>query len=852
MRSLLLRRAPVALAVSVLVAACGGGGGGSGEPPAAAAPATSTTAAPAPITLTGTAAIGAPLPGATVTLRDASGTVLTTTTDSGGRFAFADLKADDRVLQLAVSAQLGQRQVVHYALVPGLKESRTANVTPLTTAIASLAAGSAVPTDLDASVLASLSPETVRSAGEQLGYAIAPLVAKLAPGMDPLGTPFVADGRGVDLVLDHLEVTIRPDAVYVANKMAMGGVDDASTAAGTAKVPRSALATKSVSRTGKAVADGVTQVADASASTDGFDELAARFADCFAVPADQRMTNRSTASATVHPACASLALPGYQHNGTDFALRWARALNSTTIDTTRGASFLRPEVRLRVSSSPERIAVNLNFRDADGNGYTTPEVIEKQADGTWRLYGNRRAANGFVEATLSHRTDLTRAPAGTGYANVNTSQVEAGFRLSFDPRLTFGADGSIQYPVADFTTATGYASALTYTAVRTAAAAASPARSAVGCVVVTGPGRFDTTGNKWMGFFPHGLVLKRPTSSPLQDYMAIDGRLTPVQRQALDAAAIGQAVSGAGNGTANSGFCGDGTTVSSSPAYVVENEALKNQVNPLTGAADPSIDGRDVLWNTGARYARMAPDADMVQQLSSNPLVTFHVIDNTGVLRMRFSTRYLGELPPVSLMKDLVALKKVSLFDRATLSRWLDFDAGGADITGDVSTVSAAWTTAPNAFGADGIGFYSEVYRSIPGAGLRGPLSIWPASQSGGTSGLWASDPDLAADLDAMPGTNFYWWNGTFAREPVNGSCSGSTPTVMNSNVTLGVGRGDRSFADRALGARWLGTDALARACLGTGGSGASNAALDRELWTRTYTDKNVRVYVYVQNKRFR
>lgn len=848
MRPSTSRRAPVALAVAALVAACGGGGADAPAP----APAPAAAATPAPITLSGTAAIGAPLPDATVTLRDASGAVLTTTTDAGGRFSFADLKSDARVLQLAVSAQLGQRQVVHYALVPGLQESRTANVTPLTTAIAALAAGSAVPTELDTARLAALSPDTVRAAGEQVGFAIAPLAAKLAPGLDPLGTPFVADGRGADLLLDHLEVTVRPDAVYVANKMALGGTDDASTASGSAKIPRSAIATKSLARTGKAVADGVTQVPDASTSTDGFDELVARLTDCFKVPADQRLANRTTTTATLHPSCASLALPGYQHNGADFTLRWSRALNSATIDATRGAVFMRPEVRLRVAASPERIAVNLNFRDADGNGYTTPEVIEKQADGTWRLYGNRRAANGYVEATLSHRTDLTRAPAGSGYANVNTSQVEAGFRLSFDPRLTFGGDGSVEYPVADLTTATGYAANLSYTAVKAAAAAASPARTAVGCVVVTGPGRFDTSGSKWMGFFPHGLVLKRPVSSTLQDYMAIDGRLTQGQRQALDAAAVGQAVSGAGNGTAGSGFCGDGTTVSSSPSYVVENEALTNQVHPLTGAVDPSIDGRDVLWNTGARYARMAPDAEMIQQLSSNPLMVFHVIDSTGVLRMRFATRYLGELPPVSMMKDLVALKKVSLFDRTTLSRWLDFDSGSADVTGDASSVSASWTTEPNAFGADGIGFYSEVYRSIPGAGLRGPLSIWPASQSGGTTSLWNSDQDLAAVLDAMPGTNFYWWNATFAREPVSGSCAVNTGTVLNSNVTLGVGRGERSFSDRALGTKWLGTGALARACMGTGGGTATHAALDREIWTRTYTDKNVRVYVYVQNKTFR
>ncbi|RPH46571.1 MAG: carboxypeptidase regulatory-like domain-containing protein [Burkholderiales bacterium] len=851
-----LRATP--LLVALLLSACGGGGTDATPSAPAAAPA----AAPAPstaLTLSGTAAIGAPLPDATVTLRDAGGRVLTTTTDAAGRFEFTGLAADARVLQLSASAQLGQRQVVHYALLPGLAASGTANVTPLTTAVTALAGPTSLPADLDAAQLAALSTDTVRRAAEQVEFALAPLAAKLVPGgFDPLSTAFEANGRGADLLLDHIELTVRDDAVYIANKMTVGGADDEATTGGTARIPRSAgTAAKSAVRAGKAASDGVTQVSDTATTTEGFDDLVARFTECFRVPADQRLTNRTQTLATVHPACAGLALPGYQHNGTDFAVRWARALNSATLDTRAGATFLRPEVRLRVATSPERIAVNINFRDIDGNGYTTPEIIERQADGTWMLYGNRRSAAGYVEATLSHRTDLTRAPVfptwGTAYNNVNISQIEAGFRLSFDPRLSFGADGSVQYPVTDLTTATGYGGAdRTYAAI--AAAAQLAGRTSVRCVVVTGPGRFDASGTKWMGFFPHGLVLKRPASSATQDYLAIDARLSQAARQALDSKSIGDTVVEAGNGSANSGFCGNGVTTSSSPNYTVEVEALRNQVNPLTGAVDPSIDGRDVAWNTGPRYARIKPDAAMIETLSSNPLVTFHVIDTAGVLRMRFGTRFLGELPPVSTMRDLVAYRKVSQLDRATLARYLDFDSGTAEVTTDVTRVNAAWTTEPNAFGADGIGFYSEVYRSVPGRGLSGPLSGWAENQANGrTSGLWASDADLAGTLDTAAGTNFYWWNAGFANEPGGADCS-TLGSVMVSNTTLGAGRGTRALEDRALGSstRLLGTGALSRACLGNGGGAGTHAALDRELWTRTYTDKNVRVYVYVQNKTFR
>ena len=74
----------------------------------------------------------------------------------------------------------------------------------------------------------------------------------------------------------------------------------------------------------------------------------------------------------------------------------------------------------------------------------------------------------------------------------------------------------------------------------------------------------------------------------------------------------------------------------------------------------------------------------------------------------------------------------------------------------------------------------------------------------------------------------------------------------MVSNETIGVGRGTRSIEDRAIAKRMLGTSGLSRACLGNGAGAGTRAALDREIWTRTYTDKNVRVYVYTQNKTFR
>jgi hypothetical protein len=59
-----------------------------------------------------------------------------------------------------------------------------------------------------------------------------------------------------------------------------------------------------------------------------------------------------------------------------------------------------------------------------------------------------------------------------------------------------------------------------------------------------------------------------------------------------------------------------------------------------------------------------------------------------------------------------------------------------------------------------------------------------------------------------------------------------------------------------ATGSVFYGVDGLTDACLGTSFNTpavtVTNAYLHREVWTRTYTEKNVRVYHITSNKAFR
>jgi hypothetical protein len=813
-------------AAAAVLVAWGGGGGGGSQPTSS---------------LAGVAAVGAPIAGATITLRDVNGKTISVVADAAGEYSFSDLTGFVAPFQITASGQMGDRVVVHHAIVSKISGAQTANISQLTTAATSLLTPSAAIGELSPSQLAAMTESSVQSAYDTIKTVLKPLTDKLmgTSSFDPLTTTFKANGEGADLILDHVAVNTRAGYIELANKMAASTATDATS-------------TVVIGKTTGSTAQGTLDTS--TIESPNFKTLLDKFSGCFAVAETSRLTNKTTTSATLNPACTDLAVSGYLHNGAPFMLRWAKALNSNTINTTAGAKFNSVDIRLLSNASPLRLAVNINWQDNTGSGYTTPEVIEKQSDGTWKLYGNRRTVSASVEATLNYLRDMTVAP--NNYNNVNFSRIESGLRFQFDPRITF--DATTGEPdlsaTIDYTTSTGYkSSGASFSAINTA----KGAKTITQCVVVTGPGKFE--GAKWMGVFPHGLMLKRPSGSSVQDYLAIDRRLSSTQKTALDNTALNATVSIAD--FCDTGGSNTGLTDTSSSTYLVESEPLLNQVHPLTGVVSTAINGRDSRWNTGARYARMKPDTALAKTFDNNPVFTYYVIDSSNKLRMKFNVRYLGELPPASVAKDLVDSEMLSVPTKETLSKYLDFSATGTTSLNNQNSVDATWTTKPAAFGADLIGFYSEVSRGRPGPGLRGPLSIHSVNQSQTADTIWAADDDLATALDAVAGNNF--WNAAsgFAKEKSSGACPANTTAAWNlatstvDTSSFGVGRSMKALSSRTLasGSVFYGVDGLTDACLGTSFStSVTNAYLYREVWTRTYTEKNVRVYHITANKAFR
>ncbi len=199
-RRLLPLPALIASIVVLSVTACGGGGGGSS---------TSSNS----ISITGVAAVGAPLPNATVTIKDSNGAERTATTDANGEYTISD--ASGLVPPLVVRAQgtVGGETVTVYSVLPtALSTSNVVNITPATQAILEQAAA-AFGADVFAntSSIAAIDASKVTDANNALRTVLADVLtsagATNSNTIDFVSSSFHANSSGVDKVIDLYQIS---------------------------------------------------------------------------------------------------------------------------------------------------------------------------------------------------------------------------------------------------------------------------------------------------------------------------------------------------------------------------------------------------------------------------------------------------------------------------------------------------------------------------------------------------------------------------------------------------------------------------------------------------------------------
>lgn len=187
----------IVLAVAALVA-CGGGGSGVTNP-----------------SLSGTVAVGAPLPGAAVTLRDANGKELTTTADANGAYTFTDVSGLVAPIMVKATGTAGGTNYTLYSLASTVSTQQGAtgvvNVTPATDSVVSQALGSQTPETVfkDPAKIKAVDATKLSEAKTKLNDALKNVLTAL--GHDPakvdlITTRFEANNTGLDKLLDLVQL----------------------------------------------------------------------------------------------------------------------------------------------------------------------------------------------------------------------------------------------------------------------------------------------------------------------------------------------------------------------------------------------------------------------------------------------------------------------------------------------------------------------------------------------------------------------------------------------------------------------------------------------------------------------
>jgi hypothetical protein len=425
MKTATMKFAAACAAVALLLAACGGGGGGSGDSGSSAQ-------------LVGTAATGAALANAPVTITDSTGASpcveASITTSSVGGYTCTLKAGETAPFFIVVTDPTGNSPalVSVTTTTPAAGATLTLNATPLTTAIvAQLSA--------DGNALSVVSGRTVDAAALQA--VTSNVVAQLAQVLDAIGVPAGYDpfttsitaatadkaGNTADLVLDVVKVVTDP----ASGKLALTTISD----------PTPVVMATAASSGGNVAPP----TASVSTLSQGTQLMAQKLAGCFAVPSAQRVLTVNTAIAQsdggpeVDEAAAACdgfvsdsdnaAAINFLHNGYSAGQFFYGMLTSASMDN---AVFSVPEVLAYYPKSANATAgapdaydrAVLNVRYVDGQGdpgsvITVAALIPGSSSAArpteWWLVGNQQAVDVGVRMNLRRLEQFSAtAPASKG------------------------------------------------------------------------------------------------------------------------------------------------------------------------------------------------------------------------------------------------------------------------------------------------------------------------------------------------------------------------------------------------------------------------------------------------------
>lgn len=428
-----VKLAPALFASILLVAGCGGGGGG-GDGGGGA-------------TLSGVAATGAPFAGATITVYDATGAAVGSTTAAADGSYTISIPATARAPLVLEAVRDGE------TLVSTFSEMRSTrlNITPLTNLIAARLAPDGNPLSLRANPGA----VTVQSLNEKVNEVLAliqPLLQSLGDSANPLTGSFSADGSGHDQVLDALSISIRPTGT-VANielTVRMATEQPLKISFTSNESQPAPLPANSVDPT-KLPPTGIAQM---------LAELTARMTACYALPLEQRVSGVGSSSvnavtgdaASVTAAqCRGLFVGDdpatFLSNGNRVGRDASNngAFSSLFRRGATGLAFDNAKLEFLRDNSTRDIVFTYRTTDSQGN-VAHDSLVARNVAGTLKLIGNQYAYNARVRPWMQHREFLNQAAAdyqAVGYNIWIANQVDGGGNPIFSKVVVTAPNGQV-------------------------------------------------------------------------------------------------------------------------------------------------------------------------------------------------------------------------------------------------------------------------------------------------------------------------------------------------------------------------------------------------------------------------
>jgi hypothetical protein len=384
------------ICVAVFLSACGGGGGSS-----------STSSS----TLSGVAATGAPFDGATVIVTDATGaTVGTATTNADGSY---EIKFDPSKFTApfvaTVTGNIGGGTESLVSVIPSGSlnaGTTTANITPITHAIASRISGTGNPlalVDDIANQKTNITNTNVLNVESSFRNLLADHLTSvgLPSSFNLINSTFTAN---FDKLLDNIKLDTSPTGQITMTSAAGQAVDDLS-AATTAPSAGSTLIIPSGSLPSTANKALIPTLPGGSSviGIDVLETVRINLNSCYALLVSARTSSTE---------CNSMISPTYKNDGRNKLVEFGPSSPLNLSDTgNTGMTFMKPEILRQLSTTvgSERLLVRITgMRRADltdGTAGTTRELVsvaENSANG-WKLVGNQRDFNTFINAAASKR-----------------------------------------------------------------------------------------------------------------------------------------------------------------------------------------------------------------------------------------------------------------------------------------------------------------------------------------------------------------------------------------------------------------------------------------------------------------